>query len=263
VSLDRTICWFSAGAASAVATKLTLKEVRAEVVYCDTGSEHPDNERFIADCEKWFGQSIVRIKSEKYSSTWDVWEKRRYLAGVDGALCTTELKKIPRFAYQRPFDEHVFGYTADKRDLTRFINFKNNFPELTVYAPLIERGLDKANCLAVVQSAGIVLPVVYGLGFQNNNCLPCSKATSPDYWSLVRMHFPEKFERMAKLSRELNVRLCRIKNERRFIDEIPADWPTTNPIAPACDFMCQVASDDDLAEAVPLFASAFKTGAAA
>jgi len=40
------------------------------------------------------------------------------------------------------------------------------------------------------------------------------------------------------------VRLCRIKGERVFIDEIPADWPTTNPIAPACDFLCQIAVED-------------------
>ncbi len=43
---------------------------------------------------------------------------------------------------------------------------------------------------------------------------------------MVRKQFPDKFDRMAKLSRELDVRLCRISDERRFIDEIPADWPT-------------------------------------
>jgi hypothetical protein len=24
-------------------------------------------------------------------------------------------------------------------------------------------------------------------------------------------------------------------------DEIPADWPMTNPIVPACDFLCHIA----------------------
>lgn len=41
----RTLSWFSAGAASAVATKLMLLEGPCEAVYCETGSEHPDNER--------------------------------------------------------------------------------------------------------------------------------------------------------------------------------------------------------------------------
>lgn len=242
----RLICWYSAGAASAVATKLLLSENPngVEVVYCDTASEHDDNARFIADCEAWFGQPVVRIKSRSFSSTWDVWEKTGWLAGIDGARCTGELKKIPRFEYQKPWDLHAFGYTADAADVGRFVKFQENFPELSVRAPLIERGITKAGCLGFLQSAGIALPAMYALGFHNNNCIPCVKATSPDYWSLVRKAFPEKFERMAKLSRDLNVRLTRIKDVRCFIDEIPADWPTTNPIAPSCDFLCQIAFED-------------------
>lgn len=46
----RTVCWFSSGAASAVATKLALRDDPSAVVaYCETGAEHPDNERFIAE----------------------------------------------------------------------------------------------------------------------------------------------------------------------------------------------------------------------
>ena len=53
--MARTVCWFSAGAASAVAAKLVLRDVPdAVVAYCETGSEHPDNERFLADCSAWF-----------------------------------------------------------------------------------------------------------------------------------------------------------------------------------------------------------------
>jgi len=70
------------------------------------------------------------------------------------------------------------------------------------------------------------------------------KATSPNYWALVRKTFPQKFERMAKLSRELDVRLCLIKGERSFIDEIPLDHPVTNPVTPSCDFLCHIAEQD-------------------
>ncbi len=238
----RTLCWFSCGAASAVATKLAMRDGPVEIVYCDTGSEHPDNARFLRDCEAWFGQAVTVIKSEKYTDTWDVWERRRWLNGIDGAACTGELKKIPRFTYQRPTDHHVFGYTADAADAKRLADFVEAFPELvSVRTPLLEAGLTKANVLAIVQGAGIRLPIMYGLGFQNNNCIPCPKASSPDYWSLVRREFPAEFDRMAALSRELGARLTRIKDVRIFIDEIPADWPTTNPISPACDFMCAFA----------------------
>jgi len=155
-----------------------------------------------------------------------------------------ELKVMPRLAFQRPDDEHVFGYTADANDMVRAERLRSNYPELTVHFPLIERGLTKAACLDMVQRAGIALPPVYAMGFANNNCLPCVKATSADYWALVRLQFPDKFARMSKLSRELDVRLCRLAGERAFIDEIPADHPTSNPIQPSCDFLCHIAEQD-------------------
>ena len=237
----RTLSWFSCGAASAVATKLTPGCVP---VYCDTGAEHPDNKRFLADCEPWFGVTVTRIASERYADTWEVWEKRRWLAGIDGALCTTELKVMPRLAFQRPNDRHVFGYTADAPDVARAARLRENFPELTIATPLIDRGITKAGCLAMIERAGIAPPLTYALGFPNANCLPCVKATSPAYWALVRKEFPERFERMAALARELDVRLTRIEGERAFIDEIPADWPVTGALVPSCDFLCQIAESE-------------------
>jgi hypothetical protein len=236
----RKIGWFSCGAASAVAVKLT----GAIPVYCETGSEHPDNERFLFDCSEWFGSPIERLKSDRYVDTWDVWTKRRWLAGIEGALCTVEMKVMPRLAFQRPDDVHIFGYTADAADATRADRLRATYPELDIQTPLIDRGVTKAACLDMVQRAGIKLPPMYALGFHNNNCIPCVKATSPDYWALVRKQFPEKFERMATLSRELNVKLCRIGDERRFIDEIPDNHPITNPIQPSCDFLCHIAEMD-------------------
>lgn len=53
---DMVIAWFSCGATSAVACKMALSmydDVR--IVYIETGSGHPDNERFLKDCERWYG----------------------------------------------------------------------------------------------------------------------------------------------------------------------------------------------------------------
>jgi 3'-phosphoadenosine 5'-phosphosulfate sulfotransferase (PAPS reductase)/FAD synthetase len=241
----RTVCWFSAGAASAVATKLTLAAVPDAVpVYCETGSEHPDNARFIADCEAWFGVPVTRIKSDKYVDTWDVWERRKYMAGNSGAPCTVELKLAPRIAWQQPTDIHVFGYTADGPDVARAERLRHNFFELSIRTPLIDKGITKEAALAMVERAGIQLPPMYALGFANNNCIPCVKATSPAYWALVRQKFPVEFDRAAKLSRQLGAKLCKIDEERTYIDEIPADWPTTDPIQPSCDFLCAIAEAD-------------------
>lgn len=243
--MSRVISWFGAGAASAVATRLTLRDhPDAIVAYCETNAEHPDNERFIADCVRWFNTPITRLSNTEYLDTWDVWEQRGYISGIKGAPCTGALKRRPREQFQRPGDVHVFGYTCDASDIERAVRLAQRFPDLIVKTPLIERGLDKQACLAMVEGAGIKTPTMYGLGFSNNNCIPCPKATSPNYWSAVRLHFPEQFARMVDLSRQLGARLARINDERIFIDDIPADWPTLNPVSPSCDFLCHIAEQD-------------------
>lgn len=247
--MGRRLRWFSEGAASAVATMFDIREHGIEagpVVTCSTGAEDEDNGRFRADCEPWFGCGVTVIRSEKYDSTWDVWDKRGYMAGVDGAVCTGELKFIPRLNFQLPSDTHIFGYTADKLDIGRAKRLREEYPLLKVETPLIDRGITKEGCLALVEGAGIALPRTYAMGFPNANCLKsgCCKATSPNYWANHRKWFPEGFARTAAIARELGVRLARIHDERVFIDDIPADWPTTNAIAPHCDLLCAIHQQD-------------------
>lgn len=240
----RRVRWIS-GAASAIVARLDLREHPGGVVaHCETGSEDADTDRFIRDCEAWLGVEIVRLRSAEFADTWAVWEKRRYMSGIGGAPCTGELKVWPRMQFQQPGDVHLFGYTADQRDRERAKNFRVNYPDTAMETPLIDLGLTKASCLAMVENAGLKLPRVYAMGFHNANCIPCVKATSPNYWALIRREFPEQFERAAKLSREIGCRLTRIHNVRLFIDEIPADWPVTDPIAPSCDFMCHLAGEE-------------------
>ena len=237
----RTVAWFSCGAASAVMTKLSKPDV---IAYCDTGSEDDDNSRFMLDCKAWFGQEITILRSEKYVDTWDVWESVGYIAGISGAPCTRELKRLPREKFQKPGDIHLYGYTNDKSDRTRFDSiqemYAEKYPDIQVKAPLIESEITKANCLALIESQGLKPPRVYEMGFPCANCRICPKASSPNYYALVRKEFPVDFYRMAHFSRELGAKLTRINNKRIYIDEIPDDWPTTESIAPECDFLCQM-----------------------
>jgi 3'-phosphoadenosine 5'-phosphosulfate sulfotransferase (PAPS reductase)/FAD synthetase len=201
--LPRVVCRFSCGAASAVATKLALKKYghdRVEITYSDAGSEHPDNKRFLADCEKWFGKSVTVQRSDKFKDTWDVWETERFIKSRFGAPCTGALKREPALAFERPDDILVMGYTAGEEKRADRIR-KTNF-ERVIETPLIEAGLGKADCLAMVERAGIELPAMYKLGFQNNNCIGCPKG-GRGYWNMIRKHFPTQFDRMSKLQREL------------------------------------------------------------
>lgn len=220
----RRLVWFSCGAASAVAAKLAVEKYGdgCEVVYCDTiRTEHPDNARFFADVEKWIGRKIAVIRSETYRDIDDVFMKTRYMAGIKGARCTSELKKLPREAFQRSDDIHIFGYTTDEQK--RADDFEDRNPALQVEWLLIDEGVTKAACLARLTEAGIELPEMYKLGFDHNNCLGCVKATSPRYWNKVRLHFPETFAKRAAQSRLLGVKLVRVKNVRCYLDELPPD----------------------------------------
>jgi len=119
-SKQRVIAWFSCGAASAVATILALEDYGSEnvdIVYQDTGSEHPDNHRFLLDCQTLFGQPITTIKNKKYKDTWDVWEKIKYLGSSRGAACSGELKRKLAEEYINWGNNQqieIFGYTLEE-----------------------------------------------------------------------------------------------------------------------------------------------------
>jgi hypothetical protein len=246
--MSRIVCRFSCGAASAVATKLTLAKYGPEhvvITYSNPGSEHGDNERFLADCERWFGHPVTILKSEKYRDTWDVWERERFIAGVRGAPCTGLLKRAPTYAFQQPGDILVFGYTVEEK--ARAESFRRQNFEQVLETPLIDAGLSKADCLAIIERAGIELPTMYKLGYRNNNCIGCPKG-GMGYWNKIRKDFPEVFERMAGLQRELGpgsgFLRDHAKSRRITLDELdPERGRHEDDPDIECSLMCHAAEE--------------------
>jgi len=209
------------------------------VTLTDPGSEHPDSQRFRSDVEEWYDAPVIVLKSDKYADTWQVWNERRFIVGPKGALCTTELKKMPRFKFQKPDDIQVFGYTAEEQsraDQFRRLNF-----EVTLDTPLIRHGLTKDDCLAMVERAGIELPAMYKLGFNNNNCIGCPKG-GMGYWNKIRQHFPETFDRMAALERDIGASCLRSNGEAVWLDELdPARGDMASEPNIECSLLCAMA----------------------
>lgn len=238
--MARTLVWFSCGAASAVAASEALKRwPDAEVLYCDTLKyEHPDNVRFLSDVEKWLKTPIKLLRSDKYADIFDVFNKTGYLVGVGGARCTTELKKKVRKQYQRPDDIHVFGFTADEED--RIDKYEDENPDDRVAWVLRDLGIRKADCYRIIQQAGIELPAMYKLGYNNNNCIGCVKG-GMGYWNKIRIDFPDAFQRMAEQERKMNVAICKTyegkKRLRVFLDELD---PKAGRDVPMPDIECGV-----------------------
>ena len=242
----RIVCWFSCGAASAVATKLAISQYSgAEIVIarCVIQEEHPDNNRFADDCEKWFGIPITNMISEKYhGSVHEVIEKRGYVSGVKGAPCTMVLKKRVREDFQLPTDKHIFGYCSEEQ--ARWDNFldANN---IDAESPLVERGLEHSDCLAMIEKAGIELPVMYKLGYHHNNCIGCVKAGGQGYWNKIRVDFPVQFDKMAQVSRKLGARMLNVNKVHKFLDEIEigaGDYQSEPEIQ--CGIFCEMAEKE-------------------
>lgn len=222
----RTVSWFSCGAASAVATKLALhdhKDGEFIIAYCEIKEEHPDNKRFLADCEKWFDWPVIILGNDEYDrSIYEVFRKTRFLKGPKGARCTTELKKNVRKEFQEPDDALVFGYTIEEQKrLDRFI--LQNAEGHKIVTPLIDRQLTKADCLTIIERANITLPEMYRLGYRNNNCIGCVKGEA-GYWNKIKQDFPDQFQRMSSVEEELGRTVCKrewTEGGKRMLERIP------------------------------------------
>jgi len=222
---DVIAVWFSCGAASAVAAKRTIEKYgdRTEIRVLNNPikEEHPDNQRFLHDVVDWLGVKIEFVTNSKYpsQSCKDVWAKRKFMSSPMGAPCTLELKKAARQQWENTnhVDWHVLGFTAEEKHRSdKFIQSERS----NLLPVLVEDGLTKADCFKIIRKAGIELPEIYHLGYPNANCIGCVKATSPTYWNHVRKMHPEVFEERAKQSREIGVKLVRVKGTRTFLDEL-------------------------------------------
>jgi len=238
---DKIAVWFSCGAASAVAAKKTLDKYgdvcTVRVINNPVAGEHPDNQRFLKDVEKWLGLEIETAINPKLPScsAMDVWAQRKFMGGIAGAPCTLELKKVARQHWEslNPVDWTVLGFTADEED--RSDRFRKT-ERKSLLPVLIDERVTKKDCFRILFAAGIEIPEIYKLGYPNANCIGCIKATSPTYWNHVRRIHPEVFEQRAQQSREIGARLVRVENERMFLDEL--DPMATGASMVGMDFEC-------------------------
>lgn len=239
------IAWWSAGVTSAVATKLAIDEFGKDnvlPVYFQIDSAHKDNKRFKKQCEQWYGREIEVYRSEKFKDQFDVIEKLRYVNGPAGARCTQELKKKvrQRVESELQYDGQVFGFEYHKREVNRALRFKEQYPSANAFFPLIEKGMTKRECLYFLEKEGVKRPAMYNLGYKNNNCIGCVKGGA-GYWNKIRVDFPETFDRMAKLEREVG-NSC-LTSE--FLDELdPKKGHKQKLVLPDCGNFCDIEFED-------------------
>jgi hypothetical protein len=238
------IAWFSCGVTSAVACKIALSLYdNVRLYYLDTGSHHSDNERFKAECEQWFGAPVITVKNDKYKNVEDVLIKKAFINSPYGAACTSALKIDVRLKIEKElagWESQVWGFDYCAKEINRAIRFKQQYPYTKPLFPLIEKGITKQDAMGMLWKAGIERPVMYKLGYNNNNCIGCVKG-GMGYWNKIRKDFPEHFERMAKIERIVRATCLKDNNGKLYLDELNPDrGDTVLEIIPDCSLICQI-----------------------
>jgi 3'-phosphoadenosine 5'-phosphosulfate sulfotransferase (PAPS reductase)/FAD synthetase len=237
----KKIGWFSCGVTSAVACKLAVDKYgkdNVELYYMVIDSAHKDNERFIAECEKWIGVEVKRVRSHRFKDQFEAIEKIKYINGPTGARCTLELKKNVRREVEKTvdFDGQIFGFEFSKKEVNRAIRFAQQYPQAKPIYPLIDRKMTKQQCAELLLMNGIELPEMYKLGFHNNNCIGCVKG-GKGYWNHIRKHFPETFEKMSDLEQKIGNSCIKGK----FLKDLgPNEGRHDPPIVPDCGTFCEI-----------------------
>lgn len=116
---------------------------------------------------------------------------------------------------------------------------------------MIERGIDKADCFAMIERAGIVLPVMYRMGYPNANCKGCPKAGQA-HWQAIREDFPPEFVQIMTIQEEigpgayfLRFRSGPRKGERMSLRDLPpgrGDMKAEPNFS--CSFFCEMAEQE-------------------
>jgi hypothetical protein len=240
---EKYLLWWSAGATSAVAVKLALDEYgidNCRIIYFGIESAHIDNDRFMKDCEKWYGKKIETFSSDKYVDQFDVVKNTRYVNGVGGARCTKELKRGVREKIEKeiPYKGQVFGYEYVFKEMDRALRMYYQHPHTKPIFPLINNKMTKENCLGVLRDAGIEIPAMYKLGYPNNNCIGCVKG-GMGYWNKIRVDFPEHFNKMMELEQEVGRSCLKENGKPLFLKDLHPDRGRgLKMIIPDCGFFC-------------------------
>lgn len=237
-----TVSWFSAGVSSAVATWLARDQID-RIIYIHIDDQHEDTMRFVKDCESWFGKPIEILQSQ-YKSVEQAWVASGWTCPrqVTGhAPCTNYLKRRVRTQWECDntwfsFIRYVWG--MDLLEQKRADRLLESMPNFEHMFPLIEKGITKEEAHGIFAKSGIKRPIMYELGYRNNNCVGCVKG-GKGYWNKIRVDFPQVFADRARLEREIGGSCI----NGTYLDELDPDaGRDQGPVIEECGIMCEMLS---------------------
>ena len=210
-SMNMNVLWFSCGVSSAIAAWLCKDELD-EIIYCHVDDQHEDSMRFLHDVEKLIRREITVIQANNPSVDYSCRSSKCIvIPGEMFAACTNCLKKKPRLqfeinlSYDNPeLNEVTYFWGLDYDEVNRMGGFKKIRTEIPANHrfPLHEKELRKQDCHGLIARLGVRRPVMYDMGYSNNNCIGCVKG-GMWYWNKIRKDFPRVFESRALMERDI------------------------------------------------------------
>lgn len=242
------IVQFSCGVSSAIALYLSKNVDLVQYIHID--DQHEDSLRFLHDVEKLTGHTIEILQS--YYKNVDNVLKLGWIKSIHGAPCTDKLKRrvrkeweIDNIKNKMKKDKngkypitYVWGFDYEEKH--RADRLVENLTEYYHEFPLIEKQLTKNDIHAIAQRIGLKRPLMYDLGYSNNNCIGCVKG-GMGYWNKIRADFPEVFESRAKREREVGHSILKDKNGAIWLDELdPNKGRMEDEISQECSIFCML-----------------------
>lgn len=242
-----TVCWISAGVSSFIAGYL-LRDIIDDFLYIDVADQHPDSLRFINDCEKALGKPIQILKSEEYRSVEDCIRAFGHVGNLRTGFypCTNWLKKRVRKKWEYEHQDYNITYVwgMDLNEKHRAEKLLESMPDFEHEFPLIDRHLTKADAHGICAKLDIKRPIMYDLGYSNNNCIGCVKG-GKGYWNKIRVDFPDVFNRRSIMEREIGNTIIKDKNGAIYLDELdPNAGRMSDETMPDCSIFCQMALEE-------------------
>ena len=230
------VCWISAGVSSFVAGYLE-RDTIDKFIYIDIDDQHPDSLRFIKDCEKLLGQEIEILKSP-YGNVENAIRAFGQIQNIRTHFypCTNWLKKRVRKEWEEKHTDYDITYVwgMDCNEIHRAENLIENNLGFEHIFPLIEKNFSKQDAHGFSSNLGLKRPIMYDLGYNNNNCIGCVKG-GMGYWNKIRQDFPDVFKKRAKMERDIGNRCLK----DYWLDELPEDkGRMSDEIMEECSLFC-------------------------
>jgi len=214
----KDIVFYSMGICSAyIACRLKDECHDPICLFSDTKREDEDTYRFGRQVAERWGLNIV--EASHGGDLWDTFKAWNMIPARQLSPCSRDFKILPSRAFLKALPEGeeyrvAYGYDMDEQKRADRTLAHWDIPTASVWFPLMEWQVSKAQCFGYFQQHGIAPPRMYQ-HFQHANCLPCKNFREKD-WIALAYHYPEKFAAAAAFEEQNGLRW--MQEGKRLID---------------------------------------------